>query len=308
MCLANVGTDPLNKARCCACGSAIPGSEFLSLTQRLRGTNRWERCCFCHAYFLSSPFDLQEEVRHTTQAAWGRDETGIALNSHKQGLYSAVMGRVLRASPPPGRLVDVGSSYGGFLQLARGAGYNVLGIEILPSAVNYCRSLGLHVENCESVAEVPELMHGATVDVFTCLDSNYYWHDQLSELQMMARALRPGGTLAVRTIDKAWLVTLGLKLRKFNHARGERLIKFALNDHRFSMPLASFLKLLASVGLTIVYASPRGALHGPGSPLLAKIGFAVGTPMWDWFRFPGAPGALVIALKLRADQDARFKE
>jgi hypothetical protein len=54
------------------------------------------------------------------------------------------------------------------------------------------------------------------------------------------------------------------------------------------MPLRSLFKVLSFTGFEGVVEWPRGAVPGPGSSKPTKSGFAIGTPLWDWFKLPGA--------------------
>jgi hypothetical protein len=70
-----------------------------------------------------------------------------------------------------------------------------------------------------------------------------------------------------------------------------------INDHRFSMPLQSLLRLLRSHGFTVVHASTAGALHSDNSRMVAKVAFGIGSLLWKILRIPTGPGALILARK-----------
>lgn len=288
-----------NENKCSACGRL--GESFNSTFPIAsgRGLKRWKRCASCKAYFLVESYEPVKEVVHTKKTAWGREDTGTELNNFKKKMFLSVLDLIRKNCPPPATLLDVGCSYGGFLSEARKAGYSVRGSDIVPTAVEYVRAQGISADVCFSIGELS--VEDNSLDVITCLDSHYYWPDQAAELGHAYTKLRPGGYLAMRVVDKSWMFSIGLKLRKVSNPAGEKLIKAAVNDHRFSMPFPSLLDVIKSAGFDIVYASPRGAIHSNQSKLRVKISFMLGALVWlAGKRKFLAPGALVLATKRRS--------
>ncbi len=77
-------------------------------------------------------------------------------------------------------------------------------------------------------------------DVISVLDANIYWPNQPDELAEIYNRLKPGGFLVMRVVDKSWMATMGAMLQQVAPARGEKILRRAVNDHRFSMPSAAF--------------------------------------------------------------------
>jgi len=172
----------------------------------------------------------------------------------------------------------------------------VSGFDIVPQAVEYVHSQDIPAELCFSIGDPSWHANGA-LDIVSCLDVNCYWPDQRSELKHAFARLKPGGHLVMRVVDKSWMFSLGLAVHRIAPSIGKRIMRAAVNDHRFSMPVKSLLELLGSCGFEIVYASPRGAVHSDQTRWAAKLAFAFGALAWAISRRFVAPGALILARK-----------
>lgn len=261
-----------------------------------RSVSTWIRCGSCRSYFDTAPYDRERQVIHTRTCSWGSLETGVKLHFFKRRMYLSIL-RLLDHHAKVGRSVlDVGCSFGGFLDQARIHGFSVRGIDIVPEAVEYTRKLGIP---CDLAASISELnLPDSSLEIITVLDCNYYWPDQRTELRAVWRKLRPLGLLVMRLVDKSWMLTAGLALRRLFPALGVRLCRRAVNDHRVSIPIHVMVHLLRQEGFEIVYASPRGAMHSEESSLGVKTSFAIGSVIWHLTGRNVAPGALVVARKL----------
>jgi len=98
--------------------------------------------------------------------------------------------------PGRGRLLELGASYGHSLALARERGWDVVGVELSPTASEYAQThFGLNVFNCD-LADVP-LAEGS-------LDAAIGWHvlehvrNPRDQLLRLAALLKPGGVLGLR--------------------------------------------------------------------------------------------------------------
>ena len=101
-----------------------------------------------------------------------------------------------RWCPGRGRLLELGASYGHSLALARERGWDVVGVELSPTASAHARShFGLTVFNCDLV-EAP-LADGS-------FDAVIGWHvlehvrNPKDQLLRLAALLKPGGVLGLR--------------------------------------------------------------------------------------------------------------
>jgi 2-polyprenyl-3-methyl-5-hydroxy-6-metoxy-1,4-benzoquinol methylase len=245
---------------------------------------------------MDREYALESEVQHTEQMTWGDAEQGAQLNEFKERMYQSILGSICRLVRPTGRrLLDVGCAYGGFLKAAAAAGFDVVGYDIVPSAVKHVQKLGFQAQVCSRAAEFTLLSE--PLDVVTVLDANIYWPDQPAELRQIFDRLKPGGLLVMRVVDKSWLATIGARLQQVTAVAGQKLLRRAVNDHRFSMPLGSMLGLLEQTGFRVISATPRGAIHSDHTSLPVKLSFGFGTALWHTLGVFLAPGAVVIAEK-----------
>jgi hypothetical protein len=93
------------------------------------------------------------------------------------------------------------------------------------------------------------------------------------------------------------MCSLGLAVQRIAPRTAKKILLASVNDHRFSMPVASLLKVIRSIGFEVVYASPRGAIPSIYSRWIAKRAFVSASLIWAATGIFTAPGALVLARK-----------
>jgi SAM-dependent methyltransferase len=283
-------------ATCPACGSKDSVSTGVALNRYVRGTGVWSHCRRCRSFFYPAKYDRQADLLYTISAPYGSPESGMELNQFKRRMYRNVLTLIRKFCAPPATLLDIGCAYGGFLLEAREAGYAVLGSDILPNAVQYVQSVNIPAQISSCIGDV-SLIKDGTLDILTCLDCNCYWHDQSLQIREACNKLKPGGYLAMRVVDKSWLFAIGLRIHSIDRRLAQLFMAQAVNDHRFSMPIKSLLRLITSNGFTIAHASTAGALHSDNSRIVAKVAFGIGSLLWKILRIPIGPGALILARK-----------
>jgi SAM-dependent methyltransferase len=281
---------------CPACGQHASRSTDVLFTQGRRGQKVWQQCLACRSFFDPDGYDAQKEISHMEHMPCGKTDTGKQLNEFKARMFRSALALLHKHCPPPATILDVGCSYGGFLLAARKSGYDVSGFDIVPQAVEYVRSQDISAQVSFSIGDLSSSQNG-TLDIVSCLDVNCYWPDQRSELEHAFAKLKSGGYLVMRVVDKSWMFSLGLGIHRIAPGIGKRIMRAAVNDHRFSMPVQSLLELLESCGFEIVYASPRGAVHSDQTRWAVKLAFAFGALVWTISGRFVAPGALILARK-----------
>lgn len=284
-----------SSSHCPACGKAATDSSRAWRLVNARGEAEWLQCNECCSYFMDREYALHSEVSHTQQMTWGDADEGAALNQFKRRMYRSVIGTLQKhlGDVHGKRMLDIGCAYGGFMAAADEAGLEVEGYDIVPEAVEHVRSQGLRAECCASVTEFS--LSKEPFDVVTVLDANIYWPDQPGELQEIFQRIRPGGFLVMRVVDKSWLARIGGLLQSVSPQRGNQVLRRALNDHRFSMPLGSFLRVVKQTGFDVISATPRGAVHSDQTSLAVKLSFGLGAALWHSLGIFMAPGAVVVA-------------
>jgi SAM-dependent methyltransferase len=281
-------------SKCPACGFENKAADFLAFYTSRGYDKSWLRCGECRAYFMGSGFDERTEEENTLTNSSRNEQLGTYINKYKQKMFNFILGEVKKEAPQAKTILDIGSSYGGFLFNAREQGYSVTGTEIAPPAVEYMKSNGIEAYLLFSVKEMPEAKR---FDVITALDCNMYWPDQRSELLEIKKRLSPGGIFIMRVVDKSWAVTIGRALRKVVPSAGNKLIRRSLNDHRFSMPVSSLKNLLKETGYKIICTSVSGAIHSSESGADVKFSFFVGNLIYKLTRIFLAPGMVLVMKK-----------
>jgi 2-polyprenyl-3-methyl-5-hydroxy-6-metoxy-1,4-benzoquinol methylase len=155
-----------------------------------------------------------------------------------------------------GRLLDVGCSTGWFLAEATAAGYQGVGLDVSPMAVEFARERGLDarlatLESFTQASTGPGADDGR-FDVVTMLDSLEHMPRPLAALEAAARALRDGGLLLVTTpAEDGWFprltyALLGRTLGIWDHPTPPA--------HAYQFSRTTLQGLLARAGFAIVDA------------------------------------------------------
>ena len=128
------------------------------------------------------------------------DESNLASAREKVAWMRGLVGG--------GRLLDVGSGFGHFLQAASGH-YTASGLELGPLAVERARARFGVACDVGSVYAMPEKL-AASCDAVTAWDFIEHVPDPVGALAAMRAALRPGGHVFLSTPDARSLAARGL--------------------------------------------------------------------------------------------------
>ena len=99
---------------------------------------------------------------------------------------------------PPGRLLDIGSHVGVFLEVAGSQGWRAEGVEPSRWATEVARSRGLTVA-CGTADDLD--VEPESYDLTTLWDVIEHLPDPSAELRRLHHLLRPGGLMAISTMD-----------------------------------------------------------------------------------------------------------
>jgi 2-polyprenyl-3-methyl-5-hydroxy-6-metoxy-1,4-benzoquinol methylase len=133
--------------------------------------------------------------------------------------------RRLKELRTPGRLLDVGCSYGAFMVLAQRAGWNTSGVELSNSPARFARE-ERHLDVFSGTVEQAAYPEGY-FDAVTLWDVVEHFDDPVSTMAEIHRIMAPGGILLVFTINQESLLT----------AVGHILYKLSLNRWKHLMGL-----------------------------------------------------------------------
>jgi 2-polyprenyl-3-methyl-5-hydroxy-6-metoxy-1,4-benzoquinol methylase len=162
-------------------------------------------------------------------------------------VYSRVLDML---GPPPAgaKLLDVGASYGAFLELARERGWDPHGVELSAKACAYTRlerGLDLRHGTLED-AVYPD----AHFDVITLWDLIEHLDDPPGFLREARRVLAPEGVLVVFTINQRSLINrIGHGLHALSFGKIQRPLELLYDiHHNFFFDERTLVRLLSDTG------------------------------------------------------------
>lgn len=165
---------------------------------------------------------------HRPIAEFLRDRHGRAQGKGKSG------------QPRP-RLLDIGCGLGYFLDVAQDVGFEVAGVEFNPGAVRAIREKYAFLVHEGAVETMPA--ESGPFDVITMFDVIEHLHDPLTTLEHLYKLLRPGGGVAISTMDSESFASrlLGKRLEDFRRTR----------EHLYFFSRETITKILESRGFNV---------------------------------------------------------
>jgi len=177
--------------RCSACGhvqaeSCNPGLDDGEI----------DKDYYALFYDTTNSADLWPEI----DAHWGRARSRIFQNIIKQ---------LSSLGYSTGTMLDIGSGFGHFLDVARTKGFTVVGVDPSPLARELARHK-LHIESFESLTCFEGT--SAPFDVITCLETLFHSYDLRKMLLAIHKMLKPHGCLVIKVrANRTWLFRLASK-------------------------------------------------------------------------------------------------
>jgi len=168
-------------------------------------------CGDCRHAWRTELWQKSDPIKFFGDASYTRIENAKKLDATKEILFKAYLQLANKVrSQKPRLMVDFGCSYGTVLQLFKENDWNVMGIEISPTAQNTL--------NNQNLPWAPRLedsgLELASVDVVIMADCIYYLPDPISTLRTIRTYMKPEGMLLLRQPTRGGLVRLLLKVSK----------------------------------------------------------------------------------------------
>lgn len=216
-------------------------------------------------------------------------KVGAARDQQPYLVYARVLER-LAAIGTPGRLLDVGCSYGAFLEMAAEEDWEPLGVELSSKGCEYARRRrGLDVFH--GTLEAAQLA-SASVQAVTLWDVIEHLARPLETLREAHRVLAPGGTLMLFTINQRSLINrVGDLLYRASGRRWRKpLILLYDIHHNYFFDPRTIGALLERAGFELVEIDwmdadierwqnvPIPPLLALGSRVLDRAARVIGTP------------------------------
>lgn len=248
---------------CCVCG--VSGSPLYSVPPF--GV---VRCPVCALVFVSPRLTSQALQRLYDEPAYfegGVYGQGSELSPAMLLQRTWTGGRLAlieRIRPAPGRLLEIGSGYGYFLEAARARGFQVSGVELSRTGAEHAvRELALDVYNGQ-LGDAP----ADRADVICFWDTLEHVPDPLEFLTQVRRRLAPGGVfaLSVPTIG-----SLPARLLR------DRWWTLKPEQHIWHFTSATLQLVAARAGLVItsVITSPLSRANAGRTDSLVAVGRAI---------------------------------
>ncbi len=152
-----------------------------------------------------------------------------------------LLSEIMKYKAPPANLLDFGCDRGFFLEEARRIGYNIVGLELSESAIEYCRMNGLSVFN--DIQQIQE-----KIDIVTMNHSLEHLTEPVKFINDLKQIMAKDALLSIRVPNFNGLWSKILK---------SKWIWFIPNNHYFHYTIQSLKYLLENNGFEIIFIRNR---------------------------------------------------
>lgn len=231
--------------KCPACSNLMPEVVMRD------GLSNSYHCRVCHTFFRSPLHTHSIKYQDTYFTTDYEDQYGRTYLEDKENINKLNKKRLERllkhTKNTKGKLIEIGSAMGFFLELARNKGFEVKGIEISRYASNYSRrDLALDVTQADFMSVAPD---DETYDVVCAWYYIEHNREYLLSLLKMISLLKPGGVLALSTPN-----AYGLSAR----LNGLNYYKRIPQDHFIEFSEYGLRRLLEKTGMQVIESVQTG--------------------------------------------------
>lgn len=161
-------------------------------------SRRMVRCHECH-FVYRNPRPTASDVHWSYAEEWTSLEQEERVGDRRTDQFR----RFLDLYPGrPGRLLDIGCGYGFFLKMAKGRGWEAVGIDLHPKGIAYAKER-LQVDALLGDLRDVDFPDGS-FDLVTLWNVVECVPDPVELLRQARRVLKRGGTIFIRTQNEAW--------------------------------------------------------------------------------------------------------
>jgi 2-polyprenyl-3-methyl-5-hydroxy-6-metoxy-1,4-benzoquinol methylase len=156
------------------------------------------KCSTCNLVYVANP-PTDSEIRDMYSFSSGYHIELAQEGAVARAKFSAAAQRYIRLIEKHrqgGRILDVGCSFGAFLEVAREGGWETYGVEISDDTASLARARGLNVVT-GTLADGP--LPTSSVDVVTLWDVLEHVRDPVGSLRLANAILGPGGIIGLST-------------------------------------------------------------------------------------------------------------
>lgn len=231
---------------CCCCGAAAWRASYVF------GAYQVFVCARCGLGCLRGALPAPEELYGLGYYASDDPACGYAaygkLGTAMRRTLAARLARIERYVPARGRLLDIGCGLGTALEVAAQRCWQAEGLEVAEETVAWLRDHGYAVRHGRAEA----LQAHDAFDCITMWDTLEHVTDADAAVCAAARALRPGGVLALTTGDRASVCA---------RLSGRRWHLFNIPEHRFFFTATALRALCEKNALRIAELRRRGSWY-----------------------------------------------
>ncbi len=173
-----------------------------------------------------------------------KDAVYTSQSGERSAGYRRIISRIKSLAPENARLLDIGASYGLFLNEAKAFGFRAEGIELSEDACRYCRDILRLDILCADIKDMK--FDGQTFDIITAIEVIEHLNDPGSFIDKAHSLLKKNGIIYLATPD---IGSFTAKIFGRNWWSYRRM-------HIYYFSKATLSKLLYKKGFSVVYAGP----------------------------------------------------
>ena len=256
----------------------------------------WWECPNCGSWF-GSPRPTIEEIKcNWAQTEYNNPEEEAYFATFKIESQNKILDAIEKIRPNKGALLDYGSNFGHFLDMARDRGWSAVGADAFEKGVAATREKGFQTFLAWELEDLD--LPNSSLDAYVSNDVFYYVWDPYRHLQKAYDLLKPGGAFVVRTSNKLAIETF---LRRIISAGDKRnkVMSGYLQGQFHSIQVNTLAKVMTQIGFKV--HSTVGAMTAPPQEYSKKtIAMYKMADVLHWLTGGGinvSPGVMIVAEK-----------